>query len=48
MRKTIYHLIIAVLISVFIISCGGGGGGSTSTNNDCMLGTSKLGDCTIK
>lgn len=53
MRKTIYHLFVVIIFSVLIVSCGSSGGddggaaNTPSVNTDCVLGASKIGDCTI-
>lgn len=51
MRKTFYRLFFIIMFSLLIVSCGDGDDGDTpntgTTNTDCVLGTSKIGDCTI-
>jgi hypothetical protein len=48
MRKTIYHLFVIIIFSMLITSCGGDGSGDGETaNTDCVIGTSKIGDCTL-
>jgi hypothetical protein len=47
MRKTIYHLFVIIIFSVLIASCGGSGGDGETANTDCVIGTSKIGDCTL-
>ncbi len=51
MRKNIYRLFFAIIFSVLIISCSSGDDGGVANtapaNTDCVLGASKIGDCTI-
>jgi hypothetical protein len=50
-KRIIVYLLIPFL-SLLMSACGGGGGGDTAaavtpTNTDCVLSTSKIGDCKI-
>lgn len=52
MKRTIYHLSFVIIFSVLIVSCGSSGGDGevaniAPVNTDCVLGTSKIGDCTL-
>ena len=53
MKKNIYRLFVVIIFSVLIVSCGSSGGddggvaNAAPVNTDCVLGASKIGDCTI-
>jgi hypothetical protein len=48
-----FHLLptFSIFCALLLLSACGGGGGSDTTaappNTDCVLGTSKIGECTI-
>jgi len=54
-RKSISYLLVLFCCSMFSACGGGGGSGSGSgsggdtapINTDCVLGASKIGDCTL-
>ena len=43
------HKFFAVMVlSLYLVGCGGGGGSDDpETSTNCVLGTSKIGDCKI-
>ena len=44
------RLLIFSALALGLTACGGGGGetaSSTPVNSDCVLGTAKIGDCTL-
>ena len=55
MRTNKFNILIRLLIfsalSLGLTACGGGGGGggdtAAVTPTDCVLGVSKIGDCTL-
>ena len=48
MKRTIYRLFFVIIFSVLIVSCFSSDDGAANiANTDCVLGTSKIGDCTL-
>ena len=52
MKKNIYRVLVTIIFSMLIVSCGGSGGGSGTANTgtantDCVLDTSNIGNCTL-
>lgn len=48
MRKTLIRLLLLMISAIAISACGGGGdGGPPKADTTCVVGTGKIGECTL-